>query len=84
MMKCGKASCGDLSCDLCSPSDDADREALLQKVKELDLLNLELERKVQRLALLEMAVRACSKWDMVARELLTAMDVAEPDQQEKH
>jgi hypothetical protein len=74
MMKCGKESCSQQSCELCSPYTPSDRETLLQKIKELDLLNLELEKKLRRLTLLEMAVRACSRWDMVARELLTAME----------
>lgn len=49
-------------------------ELLLLKIRELDQENLRLKERLQSLVRLEVAVRNCAQLDMVARELLTAMD----------
>jgi len=49
-------------------------ELLLLKIRELDRENLRLKQRLAPLVRLEMAVRTCAQADMMARELLTAMN----------
>jgi len=72
--KCGRSQCDERECELCAVGEAPEVSQLLAKISEMDLELLILKAKVAPLIRLEMAVRSCSKVDMVARELLTAMD----------
>ena len=81
MKKCGLDKCEECVYELCKATDIYEAEQLRAKIEEMGLERQRLKTKMAPLARLELAVRSCAKIDMVARELLTAME--EPSEKPK-